>query len=60
MPNAELRVSDDAGHGIAPPHVPTSNSTAAGGMALGGTPAANARANADFWPAALDALAAGE
>lgn len=60
MPNAELRVYDDAGHGIAPPHVPTSNSTAAGEMALGGTPAANARANADFWPAALDALAPGE
>ncbi|MFC7140803.1 acyl-CoA thioester hydrolase/BAAT C-terminal domain-containing protein [Halosimplex aquaticum] len=45
-----------AGHSIAPPYRPTAGTAVAGGMALGGTPAANARACADCWPQALDCL----
>jgi acetyl esterase/lipase len=51
--DAEVCVYEEAGHGLTPPHVPTTNSTAAGGMALGGTPTANA----DHWPVVLDHLA---
>ncbi len=54
----ETRQYPDAGHGISLPHAPTTTTTAAGGLALGGTPAANARASADHWPAVLDHLAA--
>ncbi len=46
----------DAGHGIGLPHAPTTATTVAGGLALGGTPAANARASADHWPAVLEHL----
>jgi len=46
----------DAGHAIGPPYRPTAGLGVADGMALGGTPAANARAGVDFWPRALDLL----
>ncbi|ELZ29223.1 dienelactone hydrolase-like enzyme [Halosimplex carlsbadense 2-9-1] len=49
-------VYDDAGHSVTPPYRPTAGTTVADGMALGGTPAANARASADFWPRALGLL----
>lgn len=55
--DADVRTYEGAGHGVTPPHVPTTDVATAGGMALGGTPSGAARANADFWPAALDVLA---
>jgi dienelactone hydrolase len=51
-----VRTYEDAGHAIGPPYKPTTGLDVADGMALGGTPAANARAGADFWPRALDLL----
>lgn len=59
MPDAECMVFEDAGHGLTPPYVPTADSTGGNGVALGGTPAANAHANADFWPVALDTFERG-
>jgi dienelactone hydrolase len=59
----------DAGHGIRPPHVPTTVTATLhpvdGSLyALGGTPQGNARANAESWPRVLaflhDHLAPGE
>jgi len=53
----ESVVVEGAGHGIRPPYVPT---TVSGGeVALGGTPAADARAGATYWPRALDCLGRG-
>jgi len=45
-----------AGHSITPSYRPATGTAAADGMALGGTPEANARAGADFWRRALDTL----
>lgn len=53
----ETRQYPDAGHGVGLPHAPPTTATVAGGLALGGTPAANARAAADHWPAVCDHLA---
>ncbi|QPV64769.1 acyl-CoA thioesterase/BAAT N-terminal domain-containing protein [Halosimplex litoreum] len=50
------RSYERAGHSIAPPYRPTAGTAVADGMALGGTPAANARAAADSWPAVLETL----
>jgi len=47
---------ESAGHAIAPPYKPTAGLGVADGMALGGTPAGNARAAADCWPRALEYL----
>lgn len=58
LETVETRRYPDAGHGISLPHAPTTATTAAGGLALGGTPSANARASADHWPTVLDHLAA--
>lgn len=49
----------NAGHGISYPYQPTTTSTAVplyGGLALGGTPAANAAAAAESWPHVLQYL----
>lgn len=55
-PTVEVRQYPDAGHGIGLPHAPPTTATVSGGLALGGTPAANARASADHWPAVCDHL----
>jgi hypothetical protein len=55
-PDARVRTvtREDAGHGIRPPYLPMAGSTGSDEVALGGTPAANARLGADYWPQALD------
>jgi dienelactone hydrolase len=55
---------DDAGHAIRAPYLPVLGRTAApmlprAPMALGGTPAGYAGADADAWPRVLETLAAG-
>lgn len=52
----ECVLCEGAGHGIRPPYLPTHGSTDGGEVTLGGTPAANARAAAEYWPAVLDYL----
>lgn len=51
---------EQAGHGVRPPYMPTAGTDAVGGMALGGTPAGNARLAADAWPRVLDSLSRGD
>jgi len=52
----DVLTGETAGHGIVPPYRPTAGSTGNEQVALGGTPAGNARLGADYWPAALALL----
>lgn len=47
----------DAGHGLGVPYAPPTTATRAGEMALGGDPAANARAAGEHWQTVRDHLA---
>lgn len=55
---AEHLSYEDAGHLILNPYVPTWGTEAIIGLAMGGTPQANAEAAADSWPRVLDFLEA--
>ncbi|QPV64768.1 acyl-CoA thioesterase/BAAT N-terminal domain-containing protein [Halosimplex litoreum] len=52
----EHRSYDGAGHGVTAPYLPTAGRRVISGQLFGGAPAADARANADSWPAVLDYL----
>ena len=50
---------EHAGHNIGLYYEPTTHSTGGGGLALGGTPSGNARAQADSWPKVIRFLREG-
>lgn len=54
------RSYEGAGHNVYFPYQPTTRTMASGDLALGGKPAAIARANADSWPRVLATLPATE
>lgn len=47
---------EEAGHAFLYPYLPTTERIGSGPMAMGGTPAANAKAEADSWPKVLSFL----
>lgn len=52
----QMLLYPDAGHSIDFPYGPTGFTVSAGTLLLGGTPQANARADADSWPRAIEFL----